>query len=122
MANEITINATLEYDDGVSSPASSQVTDFLSSVTTPIKAQFTQSIPTSSTAINLAGIASPRWVMFINRDSVNYVEIKVASAGAIFAKLLPGEFCLLPLGSGAQVPYAIANTAAVDLDVLICSL
>ena len=121
MSRELTLNATLAYDDDVTTPKTAQITDFIASVTTALAFQNTQAIPTSQTAINLGGIAAPRWCMLINRDSVNFIDIKVATGGAIFARLKPGEFCLLPLGGGAQVPFALADTATCDLDVMICS-
>lgn len=80
-----------------------------------------QSIGTSEEAIVLGENTSPGWAFFINRDSTNYVELRVATGGAKFTKLKPGEFCLLRLGSGAQAPFAIADTAACVLEYLICS-
>lgn len=93
--------------------------DFLASISTKKFTWAKQNIATSEEAINLGEATAPGYAIFINRDATNYIELKVATSGAIFAKLKAGECCLLRLGSGAQVPYAIANTAACQLEYLI---
>ena len=120
MADELTLNASMVFDDG-DSVISIDLVDLQVSPTTVRPVRLQQSIGTSEEAINLGDISTPRWCFLKNLDATNYVEIKVATGGAIFAKLLPGEACLLPLGSGATAPYAIANTAACVLDILIAS-
>lgn len=78
-----------------------------------------QSIGTSEEAINLGEASAPGYALFINRDETNFIELRVGTAGAKFAKLKAGEVALLRLGSGAQVPYAIADTAACQLEYFI---
>jgi hypothetical protein len=78
-----------------------------------------QNIGTTAEAINLGTVAAPRWAVFINRDATNYVEIFTSNGGVIFCKLLAGEGCLIPLGSGVTAPYARANTAAIELEYAI---
>ena len=78
-----------------------------------------QNIGTSEEAITLGEVTSPGWAFFINRDETNFIELRVATGGAKFAKLKPGEFAFLRLGSGAQAPYAIADTAACQLEYKI---
>jgi hypothetical protein len=77
-----------------------------------------QTIGTSDTALNLGGL-TPGYVAIINRDPTNYVEVKTASGGIIFGKLFPGEGMMLRLGSGAQIPVAIANSAPVQIELQI---
>lgn len=119
MANEITVSATLSYDDSESDPIDLVVRLLQASVSSKLPARLKQNVGTSQEAINLGDVSAPGWAMFVNRDLTNFVELRVSSGGAKFAKLLPGEFALLRLGSGAQAPYAIADTAAVQLDVFI---
>jgi hypothetical protein len=119
MANTATISATLFYDDSASDEQVLQIVDLSASIATGKYIKHKQSIGTSEEAIVLGECTSPGWCMFINRDSTNFITLKVATSGAIFAKLLPGEFALLRLGSGAQVPFAIADTATCILESLI---
>lgn len=121
MAEEIRINLTLQYEDSEGTSESMQVNDYLADLTSFTYTKAKQSIGTSEEAIVLGGVTAPRWFMAINRDDTNYVELKVATSGAIFARLYPGACCLVPLGSGAQTPCAIANTAAVLLEYWIGS-
>ncbi len=123
MANEITINATLQYDDGVSQELSLQVTDLKANVTTTLAARFKQTIGITEEAIQLCGLASLGYVMFVNVDDTNFISIKSATSGVIVGKLFPGE-CYGPvrLGSGMQAPFAIADTAPCDMDILIIAI
>lgn len=126
MANELTLNASVDYNDGVSR-VTSQVVDRVDSVATsqkPLKC--VQLIGTSEEAITLPEGGAPGYALFKNLDATNYIELRVATAGAKFAKLRAdtnsdgtGGFALLELGSGAQVPYAIANTAACRMEITI---
>lgn len=117
MANELTINANLTYEDseGTSLPALA-IANLLASLATKKFIWAKQNIGTSEEAISLGEVTSPGWAFFVNRDETNFINLKVATGGAIFAKIKPGEVALLRLGSGAQAPYAIADTAACQLE------
>lgn len=127
MANEITINASLEFEDDFQTLSDEIVDRIVSpSVKKPFKTR--QTIGTSEEAINLGEISSLGYAMFRNLDPTNYVELRVSSGGAKFARLDPdtdsngkGGVALLRLGSGAQVPYAIADTGPCDISVTIFS-
>lgn len=119
MAQEITLNASLAYEDSEGTDTTMQVVDLIANVATKKLIRAKQSIGITEEAIVLGEVTSPAWAMFINRDETNFINLKVATSGAIFAKLLPGKFALLPLGSGAQAPFAIADTAACQLEYLI---
>lgn len=119
MANEITVNASLAYEDSENADVLLDVAGLLANVSVKRFVHLKQSIGTSEEAINIGDLSAPGYAIFRNRDSTNYIELKVATGGAIFAKLLPGEVALLRLGSGAQAPYAIANAASCQLEFLI---
>lgn len=119
MANEITLNASVAYEDSEDSDESLGIANLLASVASKKYIKHKQNIGTSEEAITLGEATSPGWAMFINRDETNFISLKVATGGAIFAKLKPGEFALLRLGSGAQAPYAIADTAACQLECFL---
>lgn len=120
MANELTLSAGLSYADSEDTEVSLAIADLAASVATKRVIQAKQNIGITEEAIVIAEVTSPGWAFFINRDQTNFIELRVATSGAKFAKLKPGEFCLLRLGSGAQVPYAISDTAACQLEYLIC--
>lgn len=77
--------------------------------------QKTQQIGTSEEAIVLSpDIATAGYVFIENLDSTNFVEIAPATGDAALIKLLPGEFTVFRMASGA-VPVATADTAAVQI-------
>ena len=121
MANELTLTGNFAYTDANGAKQELGVDSLLQSVTTKVTSRAQQSIATSETTINLGGVASVGWLILVNLDDTNYVEIKTAASGTIIAKLPPGGFCILYLGSGITAPVAIANTAACIIDKLICS-
>lgn len=121
MANELTISANLAYLDTNNVQEELAIESLRQSVTTKIIGRSQQVIATSETAITLAGVSSVGWLMLINLDATNFVNIKTAASGTIFAKLPPGGFCVLYLGSGVTAPVAIADTASCVIDKLICS-
>lgn len=59
--------------------------------------------------------------MFINRDSTNFLTLKTGTGGTVMIKIPPGKFALFHFGSGVTAPYAIADTAACQLEYIICS-
>ena len=123
MANEITINASLAYSDSEGTEDSLACDEDLQfTITTKRITRIKQNVGTTEEAVNLGDVSSVGYAIFINRDTTNFIELRVATAGAKFAKLKPnGGVALLHLGSGAQVPYAIADTGACQMDVLILS-
>lgn len=122
MANELTLNASIEYSDSVDVEASAAITDLLRTLTTSKVLKTKQSVGTSEEALIVGDISTRAWCMLINRDTTNFINVKTGTGGTIFAKLLAGEFCLLRLGSGAQSPFVIADTASCELEILICDL
>jgi hypothetical protein len=122
MANELTINASIEYADAEGVSGSLDVSGLQVTLTSKKWHFIRQSIATSDTAINLGGISSLGWMMLKNLDPVNYVEIKTAISGTVIGKMFPGEtYGPKRVGSGITAPAAIANTAAVDVAVAISS-
>lgn len=119
MANELEITLSATYEDANDIVKSFGVTKLQRTVSNKYPFGNTQSVGTAEEAIRLGEGVTLGYCFLKNLDGTNYVEIKVGTGGAIFAKLMPGDICVVPLGSGAQVPFAIANTLACDLEVLI---
>lgn len=112
MSIGVTMSGNIAYLDSLGITDSLAIDDILATLATYKKMKHIQSIGTSEEAIVLGECTSPGWAIFVNVDPTNFIELRVATGGAKFAKLLPGEFALLRLGSGAQAPFAIADTAA----------
>jgi hypothetical protein len=119
MADEITVTGRMLYSDSESAATFLQILELTPNVATKKFSHFKVSVGTSEEALPLGEATSPGWCLLINRDATNYVEVKTGTGGVIFGKMLAGEFCLLRLGSGAAAPYAIANTAACQVEGLI---
>jgi len=121
VANEFTLNASLAYEDSESADLLLSVVDKLVSITTKKFIHAKQSIGTSEEAIDLGELTAPLgWAIFINRDSTNYLEIRSGSGAANdVIRLNAGEFALFRFGSDVTAPYAIANTAACQLEYAI---
>lgn len=120
MANIATIIANLAYEDGSGSIELGNTDGLSVTLTNAGFTRLRQSVGTSEEAVTLGDVTAPGYAIFINRDATNYIELKVATGGAIFAKLSAnGGLALLQLGTGAQAPFAIANTAACIMDILL---
>lgn len=126
IANEVTSSARIAYDDGISDGFA----EVVARVENSAGKRFTklkQTIGTSEEALQLGEISAVGAVFIKNLDETNYVEIKTTTGGTIVARLEPdlngdgngGWVGLSRAGSGFQAPWAIANTAACKVVILI---
>ena len=127
MANELTLSASISgaFNNVTVSKALSNV---IKSIAASVKLvqQAIQNIGNSEEAIDMGTLSTPGWALFINLDQTNSIDLKVATGGAIFARLDPdsagdgtGGFALLKLGSGATAPYAVTTSGTCDMYYLI---
>ena len=121
MANELTLTASLDYEDSEGSEDSLQITDLLVSVTTKKFVHVKQNIGTSEEALVLGEVTSLGYAIFKNRDATNFVSIRAGTGGTLIIKLLAGEVAMFRFGSGVTAPYAIADTSACQLEYVIIS-
>lgn len=123
MANEISLTASLTVLKALSmaGPEALSVVGAQFTMTGNTLVRGPISVPTTGVAVPLGQVTSPHWSVFVNLDTTNYLTLQNGVSGAVFARLLAGEYAFLPLDP-ACVPYAIANTAAVLMDYLIVSL
>lgn len=122
MANELTLNASLAYEDAESILAEIGVEDFVLTPTTKWFTRYRVSVATSEQAISLGGVSSLGYAVFINRDTTNFIELRTGTGSTKFAKLKPNNgFAVFHFGTGVTAPYAIADTGACQMDVFICS-
>lgn len=119
MANEITINASIAYDDDVVTESTS-VTDLKVTLTTQKCFRTIQTIATSDTALKLGDIGTLGFMFLKNLDTVNFVSLKTAASGTIIGKLKAGEtYGPIRVGSGITAPAMIADTAACRVEVFL---
>lgn len=72
-------------------------------------------VTTGGVTISFGSLTAPKWVMLLNLDADNFVDVGPDSSGLVgFVRLEPGEFAVFPLKPGITVK-AIADTASVDL-------
>lgn len=120
MSNEFTISASVGYDDSEGTEFAVAVADVLRSITSKLFVRHKQSIGTSEEALNIGDLSSLGWAFFVNRDEVNYVEIRSATgADNDIIRIDPLCPALFRFGSDVTAPFAIANTAAVQLEYTI---
>lgn len=119
MANEITTSV------GFSASKSGATVSFSKSKQTTMAGavmfQSVQTIGTTTEAITFPADFSgtPSWLMIYNMDSTNFVQIGLDNANPMtqaFAKLLAGQFMLLPANTATL--YADADTASVNILVV----
>ena len=119
MSQEIAYNLNLVYAKGSVEGIPIDVTNNTIDVAGSRFVHQVQLIGTAEEAISLGELASLGVAAFKNLDETNYIEIRVATGGVKFLKLLPGEVWPCRLGSGVTAPFAIANTAACYLEYWI---
>jgi hypothetical protein len=117
MADELTLRIYLSYVDSSTGdeykwPHSEE---FTIDVTGTQWISHVQEIGTSEEAIELGEIATGGYFIAKNLDDTNFVEIRPGTGETDMVKLLPGESCLFRFSGDAAAPYAIADTAAVQL-------
>src|SRR3990167_4168263 len=78
-----------------------------------------QAVGTSEEALELGDISTGGYCVMFNRDATNFVSIRPATGAANTIRINPGEFAVFRFGSGATAPFAIADTAAVDVEYFL---
>lgn len=117
MANEVTLAFRLDY---TSSNKRIQI-EIPSANVTVSGSRFThtvQSVGTSEEALELGDISTGGLCFLRNHDTSNYVEVRSGTGATDFIRLNAGEFAFFRMSGDASAPYGIANTAAVNLEIL----
>lgn len=122
MAAEITASASLQVDNGIFDEALSKVGIHFD-WTTHKYTKTIQAIGTSEEAIDLGEVTSLGWIMAVNLDNTNYVELRLGTGASLDMIKLPakGGLAIFHAGSDMSAPFAIANTASCNVAFLICS-
>jgi hypothetical protein len=119
MANEINIQAQLTVSLGgatINGAASKSITIAGTGLQATV-----QNIGTTTEALSFTDMDDIGYLYLKNQDATNFIMVGLVSpvsAGNAFLTLLPGEFALVP--TRQETIYAIADTAACDLQVVAC--
>lgn len=117
MADEITLTAKLRFEND--STLAELVESALSRTVAGTKyVKNTQEIGTSEEAIELADTGVGGYLLGINRDDTNFMQIRSVSGDTDLVRLEPGDVCLFRVDDGAT-PFGIADTAAVEFEYLL---
>ena len=82
----------------------------------------TLSVPTSATQLTLGGITQAAYVVIVNDDATNYINVSFENTAAVTPQVVqPGGCIVLAPASGAVI-YAKANTAACQITYLAVSI
>jgi hypothetical protein len=77
-----------------------------------------QAVGTSEEAILLGDVAAGGVWFVQNMDATNFVELRSGAGATDFIKLLAGEWALFRTSADASAPFAIADTASVNVRFL----
>lgn len=120
MANELTLSVEFAYAKGVVSKEV-KVANLRVTVTGTKLVDQVQNIGTSEEAIDIGDVSPGGYMFARNLDSTNFISIRQATAASDLVRLDPGECALFRLDDDATAPFAIADTAACDLEFILLS-
>ena len=123
MANELSLSCSLAYNKN-SVFISETITTLLVTVTgNGVNSLNSFTATTSAVAIPLGSSTSAGgWIFIQNLDPSNYVKVLTATGGTVFARLLPGEFCLFRFDNSVTAPAVQANTASCNIKFCLFDL
>ncbi len=123
MAKEITIGTTLNANKNGASLNRNDSTQIDMAGSTFIQNVQTISASTGTVTLDMGSVTSPGFVRLKNVDPTNFVCFSLtsgATASNAFCTLRPGEHALIP--TRQTNIYARADTAAVNVEVMVASL
>jgi hypothetical protein len=121
MADELSISLSFALSKG-STEIAERIRDLLIDVAGTHVTHLRQEIGTSEEAIVLGDAGVGGWFLAINRDDTNFVEIRSGTGATNLVQVLAEEFCLFRISPDATAPYAIADTAACELEYWLIEL
>lgn len=116
MANELTLAASLKFVKG-STNVSFSKSGIQLDVSGKNYTHKTQTVGTSEEALSLGDVTTPGYILVYNKDATNFVSVRSGTGAANLVKVPAGGVALF--NCEASAPYAIANTAAVDIEYLL---
>lgn len=121
MANELTLTASLAFAKGNVASTSRSASNATVTVSGTAYAAIVQNVGTSEEQLDFGAVATPGYALIKNLDATNYVEIRAGTGVADLIKIPAGKSCLFPFAADCTAPYAIANSSACDIEMLLIS-
>jgi hypothetical protein len=123
MANEISLSATLAYEDSEDTEISLGLpAGLLKTITTKVLFHGKIAVTTSEVAIDKGTISTLGYGIFVNRSPDYYIEIRVSTGGTKFCRLdQDSGFVFLKFATAITAPYAIATGGTAQLEYLLLS-
>ena len=116
MANELTVSCSVRFSKS-GREADKAYGGIQIDVTGTRVVSNMQTVGTSEEALVVGDVGTAGFMIVKNLDSTNYVTLRAASAAADLVKLKAGEVAMFRLAS--NTPYALANTAPVDIEYVL---
>lgn len=116
MANELTLSASLKFVKGSKNRAFSK-SGIQLDVAGKNYTHKSQTIGTSEEALVLGDVATPGYILVYNESTTNFVSIRSGTGTANLVKIPAGGIALFHCEASA--PFAVADTAAVDIEYLL---
>lgn len=116
MANELTVSVSLAFSSS-GREAKKSYGGLQFDVSGNAYVHHIQNIGTSEEALDVGDLGTAGYMICKNLDATNFVEIRPGTGTADLIKLKAGEVACFRLALNG--PYAIADTAACDLEYLI---
>ena len=123
MANELVMSLHLR-----ATLSSGQVLEITKSYTTIDVAgarglDTVQSVGTSEEAIQLGDLAATGGYVYLeNLDATNFIGVRQGTGATDLIKLLAGDWCVFRIHGSSTAPFAIADTAACNLRIVLLPL
>ena len=119
MASELVIGATsLVFSKTGSASASVAPASLSITISGDALMDNTQTVGTAEVAVLLGDVATGGVWFVQNLDSTNFVELRSGTGAVDFIKLKAGEWAIFRTSGDATAPYAIADTAPVQVRFL----
>lgn len=116
MANELKLSVQMVFTKGTRT-VSKRTGDLTFDVAGDKWTHLIQEIGLAEEALQLGDIAAGGYCFLHNLDATNFVSIRRATAEGNAIKIGPGEIALFRLE--ATAPFAIADTAACDVEIVL---
>jgi hypothetical protein len=116
MADEIKLSSLLSFAKGGRSAEFGALGQEIDMAGTDY-VRATQTIGTTAEALMTGDMTNCGVLCIKNLDPTNYVNLRAGSGGADLVKIKAGE--CFPLRLATNTPYAIANTAPVEVEYLL---
>ena len=112
MANEITLTTYFQYAVSGRTYVDQRIVAQAFDQTAPGMCDNIVTVATTEQTLDVGGISTAGYALFINLDAANFVQIGTAT-GVYALKLKKGQFAVVPLA--AKTLYAKADTATVKV-------